>query len=161
VAADKRGEVLSRTPPVPARTNGTRIACVGAGPASLTVARELAVPRRQQAVAKFHICIEWLATVAFGHAERFGKRVIVLGCGNTAVDCCRSPHRLGGEDVKAIVRSGFEEMTASPWEQDDAMREGLGTREHLSAAEEPPSSDTWTRPSSSRPNPRPTTPSPR
>jgi cation diffusion facilitator CzcD-associated flavoprotein CzcO len=119
------------------------------------------VPRRQQAAAKFHICIEWLATVAFGHAERFGKRVIVLGCGNTAVDCCRSPRRLGGEDVKAIVRSGFEEMKASPWEQDDAMREGLGTREHLSAAEEPPSSGTWTRPSSSRPNPRPTTPSPR
>jgi len=54
-----------------------------------------------------------------------GKRVIVLGGGNTAMDCCRSARRLGGEDVKVIVRSGFEEMKASPWEKEDAMHEGI------------------------------------
>jgi formate dehydrogenase (NADP+) beta subunit len=54
-----------------------------------------------------------------------GRRVIVLGGGNTAMDCCRSARRLGGEDVKVIVRSGFEEMKASPWEKEDAMHEGI------------------------------------
>jgi ferredoxin len=56
---------------------------------------------------------------------RIGKRVIVLGGGNTAMDCCRSARRLGGKDVKVIVRSGFEEMKASPWEKEDAMHEGI------------------------------------
>ena len=51
--------------------------------------------------------------------------MIVLGGGNTAMDCCRSARRLGGEDVKVIVRSGFEEMKASPWEKEDAMHEGI------------------------------------
>jgi ferredoxin len=63
--------------------------------------------------------------VSFGHTARIGKRVIVLGGGNTAMDCCRSSKRLGGEDVKVIVRSGFEEMKASPWEKEDAMHEGI------------------------------------
>jgi formate dehydrogenase beta subunit len=54
-----------------------------------------------------------------------GKRVIVLGGGNTAMDCCRSARRLGGTDVKVIVRSGFEEMKASPWEKEDAQHEGI------------------------------------
>jgi hypothetical protein len=66
-----------------------------------------------------------LASVSFGHTERIGKRVIVLGGGNTAMDCCRSSRRLGGEDVKVIVRSGFEEMKASPWEKEDAQHEGI------------------------------------
>jgi NADPH-dependent glutamate synthase beta subunit-like oxidoreductase len=57
------------------------------------------------------------------HQDR--QRVIVLGGGNTAMDCCRSSRRLGGEDVKVIVRSGFEEMKASPWEKEDAMHEGI------------------------------------
>jgi formate dehydrogenase beta subunit len=57
---------------------------------------------------------------SFGHIDKIGKRVIVLGGGNTAMDCCRSSKRLGGEDVKVIVRSGFEEMKASPWEKEDA-----------------------------------------
>ncbi|TQF81130.1 4Fe-4S dicluster domain-containing protein [Elioraea sp. Yellowstone] len=206
VAADNKDEVLRRMPPVPALKNGKRIACVGAGPASLTVARDLAligyevhiydseakgggfmwtqiprfrlpesvieeevgyitgrggvvthynhrvqslkallaegydavfvgcgaprgrdldVPGRKEAAANIHIGIEWLAKVSFGHIERIGRRVLVLGGGNTAMDCCRSARRLGGEDVKVIVRSGFEEMKASPWEKEDAMREGI------------------------------------
>ncbi|HYL87561.1 MAG TPA: FAD-dependent oxidoreductase, partial [Burkholderiales bacterium] len=50
---------------------------------------------------------------------------IVLGGGNTAMDCCRTSRRLGGEDVKVIVRSGFEEMKASPWEKEDAIHEDI------------------------------------
>ncbi|HEV8644505.1 MAG TPA: FAD-dependent oxidoreductase, partial [Burkholderiales bacterium] len=60
-----------------------------------------------------------------------GKRVIVLGGGNTAMDCCRTSRRLGGEDVKVIVRSGFEEMKASPWEKEDAMHEGIPILNYL------------------------------
>ena len=52
-------------------------------------------------------------------------RVVVVGAGNTAMDCCRSSKRLGGEDVKVIVRSGYEEMKASPWEKEDAVEEGI------------------------------------
>jgi formate dehydrogenase (NADP+) beta subunit len=205
VAADlKDGEVRKRMPKV-SPPNGKRVACVGAGPASLTVARDLAplgyevtvfdgepkaggfmrtqvprfrlpeevideecgyildlgvkfvagqriesmkslmaqgydaifvgcgaprgrdldVPGRREAAAKIHIGIDWLASVSFGHVTQVGKRVIVLGGGNTAMDCCRSAKRLGGEDVKVIVRSGFEEMKASPWEKEDAMHEGI------------------------------------
>ena len=58
-------------------------------------------------------------------STKIGKRVIVLGGGNTAMDCCRSSRRLGGEDVKVVVRSGFEEMKASPWEKEDAMHEDI------------------------------------
>ena len=49
----------------------------------------------------------------------------MLGGGNTAMDCCRTARRLGGEDVKVIVRSGFAEMKASPWEKEDALHEGV------------------------------------
>jgi ferredoxin len=66
-----------------------------------------------------------LAAVSFGHTTRVGRRVIVLGGGNTAMDCCRTARRLGGADVKVIVRSGFDEMKASPWEKEDAMHEGI------------------------------------
>ena len=66
-----------------------------------------------------------VVSVSFGHIDKIGKRVIVLGGGNTAMDCCRSSRRLGGEDVKVIVRSGFEEMKASPWEKEDAMHEDI------------------------------------
>ena len=204
VAADLKDDVGNRMPR-PAATNGRRIACIGAGPASLTVARDLAplgyevtvydgeakaggfirtqiprfrlpesvideetgyildlgvqfrsgqrigsmqalmgegydaifvgcgaprgrnldLPGRQDAAANIHIGIDWLASVSFGHITRVGKRVIVLGGGNTAMDCCRSARRLGGSDVKVIVRSGFEEMKASPWEKEDAMHEGI------------------------------------
>jgi NADPH-dependent glutamate synthase beta subunit-like oxidoreductase len=205
VAADYKGDVSHRMPPAAAAKNGKRIALVGAGPASLTVARDLAplgyhcvvydsdpraggmirsqipkfrlpeevideevgyiaalgpemrlgqrvdslksllaedydavfvgsgaprgrdlpIPGRQEAAANIHIGIDWLSSVSFGHISTIGRRVIVLGGGNTAMDCCRSARRLGGEDVKVIVRSGFEEMKASPWEKDDAMHEDI------------------------------------
>jgi len=205
VAADYKGDVSGRMPDVIAPRNGKRIACVGAGPASMTVARDLAplgyevvvfdsepkaggfirsqiprfrlpeevideevgyitrlgpvmklnqridslkallaenydavfvgcgaprgrdlpIPGREEAAANIHIGIDWLSSVSFGHIKSIGKRVIVLGGGNTAMDCCRSARRLGGEDVKVIVRSGFEEMKASPWEKEDAMNEDI------------------------------------
>ncbi len=205
VAADFKGDIRARLPKRARRSNGKRIACVGAGPASLTVARDLAllgyrvtlfdreaqaggmirsqiprfrlpaevideetgyildlgvdfrggvridsmarlleedfdavfvgsgaprgrdlqIPGRSEAAAHIHIGIDWLASVSFGHTTRIGKRVIVLGGGNTAMDCCRTARRLGGEEVKVIVRSGFDEMKASPWEKEDAMHEGI------------------------------------
>ncbi|CAN7692774.1 FAD-dependent oxidoreductase [Variovorax paradoxus] len=204
VAADMKEDVRARMPK-PAPGNGKRIACVGAGPASLTVARDLAplgyevtvfdeeakaggfirtqiprfrlpesvideetdyildlgvefrggerigsmkalmaegwdaifvgcgaprgrdldIPGRREAAAAIHIGIDWLNSVSFGHVSRIGQRVIVLGGGNTAMDCCRSARRLGGSDVKVIVRSGFDEMKASPWEKEDAQHEGI------------------------------------
>jgi formate dehydrogenase beta subunit len=87
--------------------------------------RDLDIPGRKEAAANIHIGIDWLSSVSFGHITKIGKRVIVLGGGNTAMDCCRTSRRLGGEDVKVIVRSGFEEMKASPWEKEDAMHEGI------------------------------------
>jgi NADPH-dependent glutamate synthase beta subunit-like oxidoreductase len=205
VAADMKDDIAERLPRPASHKNGKRIACVGAGPASLTVARDLAplgyqvtvfdsdpqaggmirsqiprfrlpeevideetgyvlrlgvefrggvridsmaqllaenwdavfvgsgaprgrdlsIPGRNEAAAQIHIGIDWLASVAFGHTTHIGKRVIVLGGGNTAMDCCRSAKRLGGEDVKVIVRSPFDEMKASPWEKEDAVHEGI------------------------------------
>ena len=87
--------------------------------------RDLDVPGRKEAAAHIHIGIDWLASVSFGHITSVAPRVIVLGGGNTAMDCCRSARRLGGSDVKVIVRSGFEEMKASPWEKEDALHEGI------------------------------------
>ncbi|RZL86984.1 MAG: 4Fe-4S dicluster domain-containing protein [Variovorax sp.] len=87
--------------------------------------RDLDIPGRREAAASIHIGIDWLASVSFGHVTSIGRRVIVLGGGNTAMDCCRSARRLGGTDVKVIVRSGFEEMKASPWEKEDAQHEGI------------------------------------
>ncbi len=87
--------------------------------------RDLELPGRTEAAANIHLGIDWLASVSFGHVTSVGKRVIVLGGGNTAMDCCRSAKRLGGEDVKVIVRSGFDEMKASPWEKEDAQHEGI------------------------------------
>jgi NADPH-dependent glutamate synthase beta subunit-like oxidoreductase len=205
VAADHKGDVSALMPKPPAVRNGKRIACVGAGPASLTVARDLAplgyevvvfdadlraggmmrsqipkfrlpdavideevgyvldggvafvagrridslralqgeghdaifvgsgaprgrdllLPGRREAAANIHIGIDWLASVSFGHTHAIGRRVIVLGGGNTAMDCCRSSLRLGGVDVKVVVRSGFAEMKASSWEKEDAIHEGV------------------------------------
>ena len=87
--------------------------------------RDLDLPGRQAAAAQIHIGIDWLASVSFGHITSIGKKVIVLGGGNTAMDCCRSAKRLGGSDIKVIVRSGFDEMKASPWEKEDAIHEGI------------------------------------
>lgn len=212
VAADNKNDIRSRLPKAPRQKNGKRIACIGAGPAALTVARDLAplgyeiviyeadpraggfmrtqvprfrlpeavideevgyildignvelragkridslrallaenydavfvgtgaprgrdleLPGRKEAAANIHIGIDWLSSVSFGHIDKIGKRVIVLGGGNTAMDCCRSSKRLGGEDVKVIVRSGFEEMKASPWEKEDAQHEGIPILNYL------------------------------
>ena len=87
--------------------------------------RDLDLPGRQEIKDNIHIGIDWLASVSFGHITSIGKRVIVLGGGNTAMDCCRSSRRLGGSEVKVIVRSGFDEMKASPWEKEDAQHEGI------------------------------------
>lgn len=205
VAADYKGDIADRLPKPATSRNGKRVALVGAGPASLTVARDLApigyhvtvfdseargggmirsqipkfrlpehvldeevgyilglgietrfgtrvesmkglldegydavfvgsgaprgrdldIPGRKEAAANIHLGIDWLSSVSFGHIESIGKRVIVLGGGNTAMDCCRSSRRLGGEDVKVVVRSGFEEMKASPWEKEDAIHEDI------------------------------------
>jgi NADPH-dependent glutamate synthase beta subunit-like oxidoreductase/formate hydrogenlyase subunit 6/NADH:ubiquinone oxidoreductase subunit I len=181
VAADFKDDIRERLPAPAAVKNGKRIALVGAGPASLTVARDLAplgyhcmvideevgyvldlgvefragadvssmkalvgegfdavfvgsgaprgrdldIPGRREAAKNIHIGIDWLSSVSFGHVDRIGKRVVVLGGGNTAMDCCRSARRLGGEEVHVVVRSGFDEMKASPWEKEDAMHEGI------------------------------------
>ena len=87
--------------------------------------RDLDIPGRKEAATHIHIGIDWLSSVSFGHVDRIGKRVVVLGGGNTAMDCCRSARRLGGEKVHVVVRSGFDEMKASPWEKEDAMHEGI------------------------------------
>jgi len=211
VAADNKEDIRERLPKPAKQKNGKRVACVGAGPASLTVARDLAplgysvtvfdqdpraggmiwsqiprfrlplevideevdyvlnlgvafkggvkieslkkllsekydavfigsgaprgrdldIPGRKEAASHIHIGIDWLSSVSFGHVDKIGKRVIVLGGGNTAMDCCRTSRRLGGEDVKVIVRSGFEEMKASAWEKEDAMHEGIPILNYL------------------------------
>ena len=93
--------------------------------------RDLELPGRKEAAANIHIGIDWLSNVSFEHTNKIGKRVIVLGGGNTAMDCCRTARRLGGEEVKVIVRSGFEEMKASPWEKEDAMHEDIPILNYL------------------------------
>jgi NADPH-dependent glutamate synthase beta subunit-like oxidoreductase len=211
VAADYKDDIRDRLPKPASKRNGKRIALVGGGPASLTVARDLAplgyhcvvfdqdpkaggmirtqipkfrlpdsvideecgyiidlgvdfrpgvrvdsmktllgdnwdaifvgsgaprgrdldIPGRKEAAKNIHIGIDWLSSVSFGHISKIGRRVVVLGGGNTAMDCCRSARRLGGEQVDVVVRSGFEEMKASPWEKEDAMHEGIPIHNYL------------------------------
>jgi formate dehydrogenase (NADP+) beta subunit len=92
--------------------------------------RDLEIPGRQEGAANIHIGIDWLSSVAFGHITKVGKKVIVLGGGNTAMDCCRTSLRLGGESVQVVVRSPRSEMKASPWEIEDAEREGVPMHEN-------------------------------
>ncbi|ARN76449.1 FAD-dependent oxidoreductase [Oceanicoccus sagamiensis] len=87
--------------------------------------RDLNIPGREEGSDNIHIGIDWLSSVAFEHREKIGKKVIVLGGGNTAMDCCRTSLRLGAQDVKVVVRSPKTEMKASPWEIEDAEREGI------------------------------------
>jgi formate dehydrogenase beta subunit len=87
--------------------------------------RDLEIIGRADATDNIHIGIDWLGSVAFEHIESIGKEVIVLGGGNTAMDCCRTSLRLGAEQVKVVVRSPRVEMKASPWEIEDAEREGI------------------------------------
>lgn len=92
--------------------------------------RDLDIPGRKEATDNIHIGIDWLSSVAFEHIEKIGKKVIVLGGGNTAMDCCRTSLRLGAQSVKVIVRSPKVEMKASPWEIADAEREGIPMMEN-------------------------------
>jgi thioredoxin reductase/ferredoxin len=87
--------------------------------------KHLDLPGYQEAKENIHTGIEWLASVAFEHIDSIGNKVIVLGGGNTAMDCCRTSKRLGGDEVTVVVRSGFDEMKASPWEIEDAMNEDI------------------------------------
>ena len=83
------------------------------------------LPGRQEGDGAIHVGIDWLAGVVFSHVKKIGKRVLVLGGGNTAMDCCRTARRLGGEDVKVIVRSPQADMKASEWEIEDALQEDI------------------------------------
>lgn len=204
--ADHRDPATPFLPPVPARKNGKRIALVGGGPASLTVARDLLplgytvdlyddqsqgggfmrsqlpsfrlpesvlmgevntilgmgvharfnhrvaslkallaedydaifvgtgaprgrdlpdLPGRREGDPWIHVGIDWLAGVVFRHVTSIGRRVLVLGGGNTAMDCCRTARRLGGEEVRVVVRSPRAEMKASPWEIEEAEAEDI------------------------------------
>ncbi|HUF52016.1 MAG TPA: FAD-dependent oxidoreductase [Longimicrobiales bacterium] len=202
VAADNRDDITALLPTAPPQKNGRRIACVGAGPASLTVAndliplgyevtifeklatpgglmrtnipsfrlpasvldeeidyivrmgvdvrydspidsmasllglgydavfvgsgapkgKDLDVPGRHDS-PRIHIGIEWLESVHFGHIDSIEPRVLIIGVGNTAMDCCRSAMRLGGTAVKVMARRGREHFKASPWELEDAEEE--------------------------------------
>ncbi|MDD3771787.1 MAG: FAD-dependent oxidoreductase [Weeksellaceae bacterium] len=205
VAADHKNDVKKYMPQGPFEPNGKKIALIGGGPASLTVARDLApmgyeihlyddqkkgggfmrsqipsfrlpeevldeevgyildlgihthfnhyvssmkevlekgydaifvgtgaprgrnlnIPGRQEGDENIHIGINWLANVAFEHTDKIGEKVIVLGGGNTAMDCCRTARRLGGKDVKVVVRSPFADMKASEWEKEDTLHEDI------------------------------------
>ena len=204
VAADLKGDIEDLLPKIPAAKNGKRIACVGAGPASLTVANDLmplgyqitmfeksgaagglmrsnipafrlpasVIDEETQVILdmgveirynspvdslhglldegfdavfvgtgaprgknleipgrydtnRIHIGIDWLESVAFGHIDAIGERVLIIGVGNTAMDCCRSSRRLGGKDIKVMARRPRAFFKASPWELDDAEEEGV------------------------------------
>ncbi|CAA0113643.1 NADPH-Fe(3+) oxidoreductase subunit beta [BD1-7 clade bacterium] len=83
------------------------------------------LPGREEGDSSIHVGIDWLANVAFEHTKAVGKKVLVLGGGNTAMDCCRTALRLGADDVKVVVRSPFADMKASPWEKEDTQHEGI------------------------------------
>ena len=87
--------------------------------------RDLRLPGREEAEKNVHIGVDFLSSVAFEHVDKIGKKVIILGGGNTAMDCCRTSRRLGGDEVKVVVRSAFETMKASAWEIEDAQSEGI------------------------------------
>jgi NADPH-dependent glutamate synthase beta subunit-like oxidoreductase/ferredoxin len=201
-ASDLRGDIEARLPRPPRQTNGRRVALIGAGCASLTVANDLAplgyecvifealdcpgglmrtnipafrlpgevldeeighvirmgvelklsspvaslqalldegfaavfigsgapkgknlmLPGRDSS-DRIHIGIDWLGSVAFGHTASIGERVLIIGVGNTAMDCCRSSLRLGAKDVKVIARKPRQFFKASDWELEDAEEE--------------------------------------
>lgn len=87
--------------------------------------KDLKIPGREEADANIHIGINWLESVAFEHTEQVGKKVIIVGGGNTAMDCCRTAKRIGGNEVTVTVRSTYETMKASPWEKEDTLGEGI------------------------------------
>src|ERR687889_2931941 len=92
--------------------------------------KELNIPGRHDTDQIF-IGIEWLESIHFGHVNSVGKRVLIIGVGNTAMDCCRSSKRLGADDVKVIARKTRKYFKASPWELEDAEEEGVEIIENL------------------------------
>jgi NADPH-dependent glutamate synthase beta subunit-like oxidoreductase len=86
--------------------------------------KELELPGRRESDRIF-IGIEWLESVHFGHIDSIGERVLIIGVGNTAMDCCRTSRRLGGKDIKVMARRGRKYFKASPWELEDAEEEGV------------------------------------
>lgn len=215
VCADNKGDITDRLPKIPKEKNGKKIALIGGGPASLTVARDLLplgysvdlyddqaeaggfirsqvpafrlpkrvlddevnmildmgvktyfntyissmkqflkkdydavfigtgaprgkdldLPGRKEGAAFIHIGIQWLASVQYGHVKKTGKKTLVIGGGNTAMDCCRTARRLGGEEVKVVIRGIRANMKASEWEIEDAVREDIPILEQLSPVE--------------------------
>lgn len=97
--------------------------------------KELQLGGRKAGDANIHIGIEWLESVHFEHIESIGERVLVIGVGNTAMDCCRTAMRLGGKDVKVMARKGRSHFKASPWELEDAEEERVSIVENHSPAE--------------------------
>ena len=87
--------------------------------------RDIQIEGREEANKNIHIGIDWLTSIAFEHTKSIGGKVIVLGGGNTAMDCCRTSLRLGADDVKVTVRSPFDQMKASEWEIEDAINEDI------------------------------------
>ncbi|MFO7763462.1 MAG: FAD-dependent oxidoreductase [Wenzhouxiangellaceae bacterium] len=85
--------------------------------------KELNIPGRREADASIHIGIEWLESVAFGHTEAIGRKVLIIGVGNTAMDCCRTSLRLGADDVRVMARKPRDFFKASDWELEDAEEE--------------------------------------
>ena len=88
--------------------------------------KELDLPgRHDEDESHIFIGIDWLESVAFGHVSEIGERVLIIGVGNTAMDCCRTSRRLGGRDIKVMARRPRQFFKASPWELDDAEEEGV------------------------------------
>jgi NADPH-dependent glutamate synthase beta subunit-like oxidoreductase len=85
--------------------------------------KDLDIPGRKEAAANIHIGISWLEAIAFGHVDKIGEKVLIIGVGNTAMDCCRSSRRLGGKDIKVMARRPRGYFKASPWELEDAEEE--------------------------------------
>ncbi len=94
--------------------------------------KELNIPGRAEADANVHIGIDWLESIHFGHTPSVGARVLVIGVGNTAMDCCRSSQRLGAESVKVMARKSRPHFKASPWELEDAEEELVDIMENHS-----------------------------
>jgi NADPH-dependent glutamate synthase beta subunit-like oxidoreductase len=97
--------------------------------------KDLEIPGRKEASENIHIGIDWLTSIAFEHTKSIGKKVIVIGGGNTAMDCCRTAIRLGADDVKVTVRSPKSDMKASDWELEEAIDEGIPILDNTSPKE--------------------------
>ena len=86
--------------------------------------KELDLPGRYD-TSNVHIGIEWLESVAFEHTKSIGEKVLIIGVGNTAMDCCRSSLRIGAKQVKVMARKPRAFFKASDWELEDAEEENI------------------------------------